>query len=167
MSLRKTSLLLSLVLAMTPAWAQIGQRFPSEKRIVNDPVTGTPLTFLTTKPHGDSKIYPSHPQWTADGQWLVFRSSRVKGEAIAVHEASGEMVQVTEGGYEGMLNLSVSGGNKLYFLRKDPGAQAQIRAPLYEEKVVDLILEKAKVEETKVSKDELLKEEDLPEGYGG
>jgi trigger factor len=53
------------------------------------------------------------------------------------------------------------------FLRKDPGAQAQIRAPLYEEKVVDLILEKAKVEETKVSKDELLKEEDLPEGYGG
>ena len=53
------------------------------------------------------------------------------------------------------------------FLRKDPAAQAQVRAPLYEEKVVDLILEKAKVEETKVSKDELLKEEDLPEGYGG
>jgi trigger factor len=51
------------------------------------------------------------------------------------------------------------------FLRKDAGAQAQIRAPLYEEKVVDLILEKAKVEESKVSKDELLKEEDLPEGY--
>lgn len=52
------------------------------------------------------------------------------------------------------------------FLRKDAGAQAQIRAPLYEEKVVDLILEKAKVEDSKVSKDELLKEEELPEGYG-
>lgn len=121
MSLRKTSLLLSLVLALAPAWAQIGQRFPSEKRVVPDPVTGVPLTFLTTQPRGDSKIYPSHPQWTADGQWLVFRSNRVKGEAIAVHEASGEMVQVTEGGYEGMLNLAQSGGNKLYFLRKAPG----------------------------------------------
>lgn len=118
MSLRKTSLLLSLLIALAPAWAQIGQRFPSEKRVINDPVTGTPLTFLTTQPRGDAKIYPSHPQWTADGQWLVFRSNRVKGEAIAVNEASGEMVQVTEGGYEGMLNLSQSGGNKLYFMRK-------------------------------------------------
>ncbi|RZJ05867.1 MAG: hypothetical protein EOP39_19715, partial [Rubrivivax sp.] len=113
-------LLMGLVLL--PAWAQIGQRFPSEKRVVNDPVTGTPLTFLTTQPRGDSKIYPSHPQWTADGQWLVFRSNRVKGEAIAVNEATGDLVQVTEGGYEGMLNLAQSGGNKLYFLRKDPAA---------------------------------------------
>ncbi len=120
MSFRKTSLLLSLLLAAAPVWAQIGQRFPSEKRVVNDSVTGTPLTFLTTQPRGDAKIYPSHPQWTADGKWLVFRSNRAKGEAIAVNEASGEMVQVTEGGYEGMLNLAQSGGNKLYFLRKDP-----------------------------------------------
>ncbi|MFN3860716.1 MAG: hypothetical protein ACK4R2_04510 [Roseateles sp.] len=118
MSLRKTALLLSLLIALPCAWGQIGQRFPSEKRVVKDPVTGTPLTFLTTQPRGDAKIYPSHPQWTADGQWLVFRSNRVKGEAIAVNEASGEMVQVTEGGYEGMLNLSQSGGNKLYFMRK-------------------------------------------------
>ena len=124
MSLRKTFLLLALLLTLAPAWAQIGQRFPSEKRVVNDPVTGTPLTFLTTQPRGDSKIYPSHPQWTADGQWLVFRSARVKGEAIAVNEASGEMVQVTEGGYEGMLNLARSGGNKLYFLRKAPEPKA-------------------------------------------
>ncbi|WP_293501182.1 hypothetical protein [Roseateles sp.] len=126
MSLRKTSLLLSLLLVLAPAWAQIGQRFPSEKRVVPDPVTGTPLTFLTTQPRGDSKIYPSHPQWTADGQWLVFRSARVKGEAIAVNEASGEMVQVTEGGYEGMLNLAQSGGNRLYFLRKDPGGAPKV-----------------------------------------
>ncbi|MBI3348622.1 MAG: PD40 domain-containing protein [Burkholderiales bacterium] len=121
MSLRKTSLLLGLLLATATSWAQIGQRFPSEKRVVPDPVTGTPLTFLTTQPRGDAKIYPSHPQWTADGQWLVFRSARVKGEAIAVNEASGEMVQVTEGGYDGMLNLAQSGGNKLYFLRPDKG----------------------------------------------
>jgi trigger factor len=52
-------------------------------------------------------------------------------------------------------------------LRNNPNAQAQIRAPLFEDKVVDLIVEKAKVEDQQVSKDELLKEEDLPAGYGG
>ncbi|MDB5492691.1 MAG: tig [Phenylobacterium sp.] len=52
-------------------------------------------------------------------------------------------------------------------LRQNQNAQAQLRAPLFEDKVVDLIIEKAKVKDKKVSKDELLKEEDLPEGYGG
>jgi len=51
------------------------------------------------------------------------------------------------------------------FLRKDPNAQAQIRAPLYEDKVVELIFSQAKVTDKKVSKDELLAEDDLPEGY--
>jgi trigger factor len=51
-------------------------------------------------------------------------------------------------------------------LRQNANAQAQLRAPLFEDKVVDLIVEKAKVEDKKVSKDEILKEEDLPEGYG-
>jgi trigger factor len=51
-------------------------------------------------------------------------------------------------------------------LRQNPNAQAQLRAPLFEDKVVDLIVEKATVENKTVSKDELLKEEDLPEGYG-
>jgi trigger factor len=51
-------------------------------------------------------------------------------------------------------------------LRENPNAQAQLRAPIFEDKVVDLILSKAKVDEKQVSKDELLKEDDLPEGYG-
>jgi trigger factor len=50
--------------------------------------------------------------------------------------------------------------------RNNPNAQAQLRAPIFEDKVVDLIVAKAKVEDEKVSKDELLKEDDLPEGYG-
>jgi len=49
--------------------------------------------------------------------------------------------------------------------RQNPNAQAQLRAPIFEDKVVDLIIEKAKVKNKKVSKDELLKEDDLPEGY--
>ncbi|WP_395671455.1 trigger factor [Phenylobacterium sp.] len=49
--------------------------------------------------------------------------------------------------------------------RQNPQAQAQLRAPIFEDKVVDLIVEKAKVEDKPVSKDELMKEDDLPEGY--
>lgn len=99
-----------------PAFAQIGRRFPSEKKVVIDPVTGTPLTFLTSTPAGDSKIYPTHHQWTADGKWLVFRSNRVKGQAMAVNEETGDIVQVTENGYTGMLCLADHSMN-LYFLR--------------------------------------------------
>jgi len=52
-------------------------------------------------------------------------------------------------------------------LRNNPNAQAQLRAPIFEDKVVDLIVESAKVKDKKVSKDDLLKEEELPAGYGG
>jgi oligogalacturonide lyase len=99
-----------------PINAQIGKRFPSEKKIVKDPVTGVMLTFLTSTPAGDSKIYQTHNQWTSDGRWLIFRSNRVKGEAMAVNEETGEMVQVTEGGYTGMLNIARH-SMKLYFMR--------------------------------------------------
>lgn len=97
---------------------QIGTRFPSERKVVKDPVTGTMLTFLTSTPHGDSKIYQTHPQWTSDGQWLIFRSDRVKGEAMAVNEKDGTIVQVTEGGYTGMLNVARN-SMKLYAMRND------------------------------------------------
>jgi trigger factor len=50
--------------------------------------------------------------------------------------------------------------------RQNPNAQAQLRAPIFEDKVVDLIVEKAKVKDTKVSKDDLMKDDDLPAGYG-
>ena len=96
--------------------SQIGKRFPSERKLVKDPVTGVQLTFLTSKPFGDSKIYPTHPQWTADGKWLAFRSNRVKGEAMAVNEKTGDIVQVSEGGYNGMLCLAQK-SMKLYFMR--------------------------------------------------
>jgi oligogalacturonide lyase len=99
-----------------PVNGQIGKRFPSERKVVKDPVTGTALTFLTSTPTGDSKIYQTHSQWTADGEWLIFRSSRAKNEAMAVNEKTGEMVQVTEGGYSGMLCLARK-SMKLYFMR--------------------------------------------------
>jgi oligogalacturonide lyase len=109
-------LLLVLVLPLV-AEGQIGKRFPSERKIVKDPVTGVDLLFLTSTPSGDSKIYQTHNQWTADGQWIIFRSKRVEGEAMAVNENSGVIVQVTEGGYMGMLNVARK-SMLLYFMRK-------------------------------------------------
>lgn len=50
------------------------------------------------------------------------------------------------------------------FIQKNPQAQQQLRAPIFEDKVVDYILELAKVEEKTVTKDELQKAvEDLEE----
>src|SRR3954468_5256591 len=105
-----------ILLLHVVGYAQIGKRFPSEKKLVKDPVTGVMLTFLTSTPAGDSKIYQTHNQWTSDGQWLIFRSGRVRGEAMAVNEKTGDLVQVTEGGYMGMLNIARK-SMKLYYMR--------------------------------------------------
>jgi oligogalacturonide lyase len=119
----KTRMLL-LALLLLPGFyhldAQIGRRFPSERRIVKDPVTGQKLIFLTSQQgKGDGKIYQTHNQWTSDGKWIIFKSDRVRGEVMAVNEKTGVMVQVTEGGYTGMLNVARK-SMKLYFMRNVP-----------------------------------------------
>lgn len=48
----------------------------------------------------------------------------------------------------------------LDFYRQNPNAAAQMRAPIYEEKVCDLIFDQAKVKDTKISKEELLKDDE-------
>lgn len=138
----KTTGLLILVLQIfglsmnSSVQAQIGRRFPSEKKIIMDPITGTALTFLTSTPAGDRKIYQTHNQWTSDGKWLIFRSDRVKNEAMAVNEETGELVQVSEGGYTGMLNVARN-SMKLYFMRKYKIDQSQ-----NELKIIEVDLEK-------------------------
>jgi trigger factor len=52
------------------------------------------------------------------------------------------------------------------FFRKNPQAAAQLRAPIYEEKVVDLILSTAQVTDLPTSKEALFAEDEMPEGYG-
>lgn len=54
------------------------------------------------------------------------------------------------------------------YFQKDPNAMAQMKAPLYEEKVVDFILELAKVTEKKVTSEEMIviieaEDDDAPE----
>ena len=46
------------------------------------------------------------------------------------------------------------------YYRKNPQAVASLRAPIYEEKVVDFLLELAQVNEKKVSRDDLYKEDE-------
>ncbi len=46
------------------------------------------------------------------------------------------------------------------YYQKNPAALAQLRAPIYEDKVVDFILELAKVTEKKVTREDLYKDED-------
>jgi oligogalacturonide lyase len=54
---------------------------------------------------------------------VVFRSGLVRNEAMAVNERTGDIVQVTEGGYTGMLNLARK-SMKLYAMRRaDSGLQ--------------------------------------------
>lgn len=122
--------------------AQIGKRFPSERKVVKDPVTGVDLIFLTSKPEGDSKIYQTHNQWTADGKWLIFRSAkRANGEAMAVNEQTGDIVQVTEGGYVGMLNVARK-SMKLYFMRNPNSTKAKTGSGNKSLEIVEVDLEK-------------------------
>ena len=122
--------LASAIMAL-PASAQMGRTWPSEKKIVPDPVTGLPLEFLTST-DGDyrqSKIYQTHRQWTADGKWLIFRGQRETGsQAFAVNEETGQIVQVTENGFMGML----CAGNKtmkLYVMQGPTGGRGAGFAP--------------------------------------
>jgi trigger factor len=53
------------------------------------------------------------------------------------------------------------------FYQKNPGALASIRAPLFEEKVVDFLLELATVSEKPVSREELLKDDEDEKSSAG
>ncbi|HMD71493.1 MAG TPA: hypothetical protein VKF41_09130 [Bryobacteraceae bacterium] len=116
-----------MLFAASAAFGQMGRTWPSEKKIVPDPVTGLPLTFLTSTDGGysQSKIYQTHRQWTVDGKWLIFRGVRETGpQAMAVNEETGQIVQVTENGFSGML----CAGNKtmkLYVLSGGGGGRGR------------------------------------------
>ena len=79
----KRLLTMAAVTAFTLALtAQIGTRFPSERKVIKDPKTGVELVFLTSKSGtGDSKIYQTHNQWTSDGKWVVWFSAQTASEA--------------------------------------------------------------------------------------
>jgi len=124
---------ITLLLWSLPACGQVGRRYPSERKIVPDEKTGVAMTVLTSGASSDAKIYQTHPQWTADGKYIVFRTSgRAPGpQAYAVNEASGDIIQLTEGrgNNTGSLNIARK-AMKLYFLRNvsDGGAPVEASA---------------------------------------
>jgi len=122
MRLRVAALVALAALAPPTAYAEgsnVGRRLPPEKRVVRDAVTGATLTFLTTDPANDSKPYQTDPTWTADGRWILLRSSRGDSgpQAFLLDAQTGDIVQVTEGATNtSTLSLSRK-TNTLYLLR--------------------------------------------------
>ena len=129
-------------LSVMPTVAQVGHTWPSEKKVVIDPVTGTELTFLTSSQSSDSKIYQTHPDWTSDGKWVIFRSNRAPGQCFAVNEETGTIVQVTDKGYMGMLCVARK-SMKLYLMRDEKAAADVGRDPYIDVAAAAMAAEKS------------------------
>lgn len=113
--------------------SDVGKRFPSEKFTYTDRATGLPITVLTNAPSNDSKIYPTHPQWAADGRHIIFRSNRSANngtQIFAVNEVTGAITQITDtpGTNAGTINIAEK-SMKIYFLRNLPMSGAPVPAP--------------------------------------
>jgi WD40-like Beta Propeller Repeat len=120
--------LTALACAAGASASNVGRRLPSEKRTVVDEVTGATLLFLTTDPANDAKPYQTHTTWTADGEWVIFRSDRAGSgpQAFLVNEGTGDIVQLTDGTTDtGSLNLSRK-RNVLYYARGPRGGARQL-----------------------------------------
>ena len=102
------------------------------------------------------------------GEYKVIAERRVRlGLVLAEIGRVGE-VQITDQELQGALFREASrypGQERqvLEFFQKNPNMMAQLRAPLYEEKVVDYVLSKAKVDDVKVTREELEAEDEEPQ----
>lgn len=134
--------------------AQVGKRYASERKEYKDSITGRNVIVLTTHPGSDTKIYQTHPQWTSDGQWIIFRSARNnnRGQAFAVNETSGDIIQLTAGTgvNTGSMNVCRKSNRVFYFrlnklielpidpIIKDSKAGKSIDSTQYEKVVMTL-----------------------------
>jgi len=117
-------LLLTLFLfSSLVSFAQVGKRLPSERKEYKDSITRRKVIVLTTDPVSDTKIYQTHPQWTSDGAYIIFRSNRTGGrggQVYAVHEQNGDIIQLTAGAgiNTGSLNVCRK-SNRIYYFRNN------------------------------------------------
>ena len=102
-------------------------------------------------------------------EYLTIAKRRVRLGLVLAEVGESAKVEVTEEEVSrGVMDRArqFPGQEKMVwdFYRQNPQALAEIRAPLFEDKVVDHILAAAKVTEKKVSREDLLKEDDEAEG---
>ncbi|MDI6451663.1 oligogalacturonate lyase family protein [Anaerobaca lacustris] len=93
----------------------VGRRFPPERTTYVDSVTGAEVTMLTTSPARDDKIYQTHPNWTADGEHIVFLSDRTGSKQyFAVSTRTGAITQLTDDSGPGNACLSRTKNRMFY-----------------------------------------------------
>lgn len=121
----------------TASLAQFGQCTPSERWTYTDAQTGNEITVLTDTLKNDRFLYQTDPMWTADGKYLLFRSSS-RGDGTMVERtqpngekkkwkptqiyfiemATGKIIQATEGADLGNAFLA-NRSNKLFISRNE------------------------------------------------
>lgn len=121
----------------TASLAQFGQCTPSERWTYTDAQTGNKITVLTDTLKNDRFLYQTDPMWTADGKYLLFRSSS-RGDGTMVERtqpngekkkwkptqiyfiemATGKIIQATEGADLGNAFLA-NRSNKLFNSRNE------------------------------------------------
>lgn len=121
--MRKLFFTLTLSLGIShAALAQFGNSTPSEMKTYVDRETGLNITMLTDTTKNDRFLYQTDPMWTADGNYLLFRSSSrsqdKKTQIYFIEMATGQIIQATEGANLGSAYLA-NKSNRMYISRKE------------------------------------------------
>jgi len=138
--------------------SNVGKRYPSEKHVIVDRVTGRMITVLTSSQFNDVKAsYSRRHSWTADGNWIVFQSERGNNgrQIFAVNESTGDIVQLTDdnNALTGRFCLS-SKDMKMFYLREQQGERQAIEmniGRLIDDSMSDQVKEPAVYERVVVS----------------
>lgn len=135
----KRILLPALLFISSHTFAQFGNCTPSEMQTYTDKVTGVEITMLTDTMKNDRFLYQTDPMWTADGKYLLFRSSS-RGDDKEIERTlpngekrtyrptqiyfieieTGKIIQATEGPNLGNAFLA-NRSNKLFMSRREEG----------------------------------------------
>lgn len=120
-TMRKYLLSLTLLIGFSQvSLAQFGKCTASEMQSYVDKVTGHTVIMLTDTLKNDRFLYQTDPMWTADGKYLLFRSSsRDEGTQIYFIEmATGQIIQATQGSNLGSTFLA-NRSNRMFVSRKE------------------------------------------------
>ena len=129
--------LLCMLFPLSALHAQFGKCYPSEMQTYTDSQTGQTITVLTDTTYNDKYLYQTDPMWTADGKYLIFRSSSRSNDPYItktdkdgketkfkptqmffIEMATGKIIQATEGSTLGNAYLA-NKSNQLFLSRNE------------------------------------------------